>query len=241
MKKAIAIFGVFTLMLISLCSMATASTGDSSTPERGTIVEKGKKSYINKGVFSDELMDKIGNFMKEYKKRNPQATEDKMIKDLAAEIVNKQQKNVAFQASYYDDFYHLITKNLGPTEQQVYNSNPTYGNYVLLDAKLALDSAESKYTDLHNGKGDAYRHGLWQGLSAFHTTKDYAKAFGDAHENDFPGPQIETIMDLWNNSIGRDIGATKWAIWQVYSGVDDGMRIGSFRYIKNGNLVPTNQ
>lgn len=186
----------------------------------------------------------VGNIMSDYKKKNPRASNDKMIEAAALKIadgITKSRANGGIQITGYDDYDNLITKNLGPTEKQVFNSDPYQGALVLSDAKLALDSAKANYSDLHNGKGDAYRHGLWQGLSAFHTSISYAKAFGDAHEKDFPGPAIETEMDLYNNYSGRLIGDSKWIITSVYSGVKDGINKGKFKYIKNGKLVWTNQ
>lgn len=65
--------------------------------------------------------------------------------------------------------YSFLLNNLGSEEKKVFKSNPTNGILVVIDAATAAKSAENNYQDLWNGKGDAYRHGLWQGLSAFHT------------------------------------------------------------------------
>lgn len=241
-RVALSLFIVFFFSIV-MSSMALAKQ-EEPLKEKETKTQKIDKD--TKGVFSTDLLDEIGRLMDEFRANNPGADEDEVVRAVAEQIAdtignkdNKNKKDGVVSTSDYLD--NLITGSLGPTEKQVFNSNPLFGSYVLADAKLAKDSAEANYTDLHNGKGDAYRHGLWQGLSAFHTTKAYAKAFGDAHEKDFPGPQIETEMDLFNNSVGRDIGASKWFIWTVYSGVKDGVTEGKFKYIKNGVLVWTNR
>lgn len=214
----------------------------------------------DQGIFNPELLNAFDTiFNEERNKMNSNLSrisatnEDDIYKIVGERIANfmEMQENGEGESlqgialySAYDDLSSIINDKLGPTEQKVFKSNPLMGAYVLADAKLARDSAESNYTDLHNGKGDAYRHALWQGLSAFHTTKSYAKEFGDAHEVDFPpakGSELETTMDYFNNSVGRDIGDSKWIITSVYSGIKDAVSDGSLKYIKNGKLVYTNQ
>ena len=59
---------------------------------------------------------------------------------------------------------------------------------------------------LHNGKGDAFRHSLFNALNTQTVGKDVTKKLGDAHEEDRPGqPANEKKMDLNNNEVGRDI------------------------------------
>jgi RHS repeat-associated protein len=58
----------------------------------------------------------------------------------------------------------------------------------------------------HNGPEDALRHALWNALMAQYLGPDEAKKFADAHER--PGGNAdERAMDLWNNVVGRSIGA----------------------------------
>ena len=137
--------------------------------------------------------------------------------------------------------YNFILENLGPAERKVFKSNPAKGMLVVIDAATATTSAENNYQDIWNGKGDAYRHGLWQGLSAFHTGVKYAKAFGDAHEADFPGSVTQTAMDLNNNAVGRNMGIKKGRTSEIYSAVKQGIASGKFLYIKNGKLVRTDK
>lgn len=244
MKKKVAIFCVTMFMFSGLSSTVIEAKQLTTTSQKVVSDKENEKKQINEneGVFSDTLLDEVGKLIKDYKVKNPKTSEDEIVKVVAEDIANRVNNiNKVGATSSTDYLDSLITGSLGPTEKNVFNSNPLFGAYVLADAKLAADSAAANYTDLHNGKGDAYRHGLWQGLSAFHVGATYAKSFGDAHEKDFPGPAIETTMDLFNNSVGRGIGSSKWTIWTVYSGVSAGITAGSFKYIKNGVLVYTNK
>jgi len=58
----------------------------------------------------------------------------------------------------------------------------------------------------HNDCRDAFRHAYWNALMGRHSESD-AKQAGDGHERTYPGPYKETYMDLYNNKVGRAIGA----------------------------------
>jgi len=58
----------------------------------------------------------------------------------------------------------------------------------------------------HNDCRDAFRHAYWNALMATHSESD-AKQIGDSHERTSVGPYKETYMDLYNNKVGREIGA----------------------------------
>ena len=58
----------------------------------------------------------------------------------------------------------------------------------------------------HNGILDCYRHVLWCALNAFDQGYELAKEYGDAHEEDENAPAAEREMDLYNNSLGYQIG-----------------------------------
>lgn len=246
MKQVIA--GIVVSVALILISGSNAFAAGNLTSATGNQVNAKSQltNQLTQGVFSEGIMNEVGKLMEEFKQKHPKTTDDEMVKAVAERIAtlymnskNKRQNDVGAQSA---SDYLPIAGSLGPTEKQVFDSNPVAGGYVLADAKLASDSAASKYPDsLHNGIGDAYRHGLWQALSAFHTGVDYAKKFGDAHEKDFPNPEPERTMDYTNNAVGRTIGSQKWFIWTVYSGVQEGINNGRFVYIKNGRLVPTNK
>lgn len=66
--------------------------------------------------------------------------------------------------------------------------------------------AAKKFPGQHNGEGDAVRHVYWSALNTLSENANLAKEFGDAHEQN-PGQDIaEKNMDLFNNSIGYQLG-----------------------------------
>ncbi len=93
--------------------------------------------------------------------------------------------------------------------------------YYLLSAKNASDKAEELFpTTLHNGKGDAYRHALWNALSTKRIGSVLTENLTDAHENrvsGYPFEFKEIQMDLYNNLIGRQIanGNPSEKFWEI--------------------------
>lgn len=82
------------------------------------------------------------------------------------------------------------------------------GHSVDKYAKQALSEASRRFPagELHNGRGDAFRHAYWNALMTRHLTSFFAELFATAHE-DSPGqPAAERAMDLHNNAEGRRIG-----------------------------------
>jgi hypothetical protein len=74
-------------------------------------------------------------------------------------------------------------------------------------AKVAGRAAEQRFSarELHNGRGDAYRHCYWNARMAIDMGIRTAKGFGDRHEQTPGQPAIEKEMDLRNNTLGRAI------------------------------------
>ena len=66
----------------------------------------------------------------------------------------------------------------------------------------------------YNNEGDAFKHCMFQAELTFWLGKDIAKFFGDMHEAKPSNPDKEKVMDLHNNSIGREIG--KPYFWQIF-------------------------
>jgi hypothetical protein len=69
---------------------------------------------------------------------------------------------------------------------------------------------EEKIKVQYNGKGDAYRHTLWNALGTAKLGKSLMKQLTDAHEVPDSGATnnpLEKAMDLHNNQIGRNIGS----------------------------------
>lgn len=68
---------------------------------------------------------------------------------------------------------------------------------------------ENRYNEwkLNDGHNDAFRHAYWNALMAKHLGQDFASQFATAHEGLPNNPQDRETMDLYNNSIGRQIAA----------------------------------
>ena len=84
-------------------------------------------------------------------------------------------------------------------------------NKVTLDATF---KAQQKYgfeigTGPHstwNNEADAFKHTYMQWYLSYYHGKPIAKILGDFHELEtWNGPKNERNMDLWNNSVGREI------------------------------------
>ena len=76
------------------------------------------------------------------------------------------------------------------------------------DSEKATAEARRRYPRSQSGgAGDAFRHALWSALMTRRAGVRLAKKFGDAHE-DFPANSAsDRAMDLYNNRVGREVGA----------------------------------
>ncbi|MBO6523243.1 MAG: hypothetical protein JJ971_05410 [Balneolaceae bacterium] len=100
------------------------------------------------------------------------------------------------------DVYDRLTVE----EKKLCWQNPTRCIGVYNLSIEAFEWAASVHTSgAHNGTQDALRHAMWNALMTYDYDKEYAKKWGDAHESGSSDPR-ETIMDLYNNSVGREIG-----------------------------------
>jgi len=59
----------------------------------------------------------------------------------------------------------------------------------------------------HNNEADAFKHAFMQAYLTLRFDRNISQMLGDFHEMETPtAPKSERNMDLWNNSIGREIG-----------------------------------
>lgn len=63
-----------------------------------------------------------------------------------------------------------------------------------------------KYTHIHNGKADAFRHTFWNALDSADFGKKITLLFTTAHEVGSSNHPLETQMDLHNNEQGASLG-----------------------------------
>ena len=59
----------------------------------------------------------------------------------------------------------------------------------------------------HNDRSDAFRHCFWSCCMTQKMGASQAQKFGDSHENYPDNPICEKNMDLFNNAVGRGLGA----------------------------------
>ncbi|KAI5817907.1 secreted protein [Pyronema omphalodes] len=76
-----------------------------------------------------------------------------------------------------------------------------HANEATLQAQLAYTPDQ-----LHNGRGDAFRHCYWNARMTIDMGGAQAKIFGDLHEMAPGQPQNERNMDLANNAMGIIVG-----------------------------------
>ncbi|GGK49915.1 DUF6973 domain-containing protein [Nocardia camponoti] len=58
-----------------------------------------------------------------------------------------------------------------------------------------------------DGQGDAYRHMYWNAMMTQKFGEDWAQTYATAHEKSAANDPQREAMDLWNNELGRKIGA----------------------------------
>lgn len=99
---------------------------------------------------------------------------------------------------------------LTPSEKWFLLTHPHLVGTIRDDANKALVEAQRRFAGarLHNGTGDAFRHCYWSALLGRDIGKDNATEFTTAHESWSGNPPRERAMDLHNNAIGVDIGAS---------------------------------
>ncbi len=71
--------------------------------------------------------------------------------------------------------------------------------------KYGFEIGEGEHATWNN-EADAFKHAYMQWMLDYYAGSDTAKSLGDMHEDETPyAPYGERNMDLWNNSIGREI------------------------------------
>lgn len=82
-----------------------------------------------------------------------------------------------------------------------------------------------------NGKGDAYRHALWNALGAKRLGNTLMEELATAHEDKLPSYEYsykEDEMDLFNNEVGRGLSNESGKLWQA---VKSAIESGDLRYL----------
>jgi len=138
--------------------------------------------------------------------------------------------------------------NLTPAEKQFIEEHPLAAWHFWQDAAKAIREACRRYpTEIHNGRGDAFRHAYWSALMTKHCGPLLASKFGFAHEAVPPGdgehsvlvgtrclttqPRPEREMDQYNNAVGRHIALSNLGAQdgQLAEEVEHALKIGQLR------------
>jgi hypothetical protein len=95
----------------------------------------------------------------------------------------------------------------GLSEEVVALLNPIDALRALQARDEAFARTAELYPDVghHNNEADAFRHAFWNYRMSQLMGAGEAKKFGDAHERDSGNAQGETLMDLYNNDVGRSL------------------------------------
>jgi hypothetical protein len=197
---------------MSVISCTNTELEDLSTPknELQQNLDNDDISYVGSDTQMGDYLDEVANQIRAYKKVNPDAN-DNELNLLAEKILHNptlKAKHMNARTAYTDmDGY--VNGYLNAQERALYNSNKAKALLCMANGKFALSYAESNYIGgvLHNGNGDAFRHTLWNFGMTIDVGSSFAKTWSDAHEYGTSGqPAIEKTMDLYNNSVGIQLG-----------------------------------
>ncbi|MFC6011183.1 DUF6973 domain-containing protein [Nocardia lasii] len=109
--------------------------------------------------------------------------------------------------------------------------------------------AASEYspTTIADGQADAYRHMYWNALMSQKFGEDWAETYATAHEKTGGNIPQREAMDLWNNELGRKIGAenpnaTPEQLQElVRQEIESGQAVVITAKDHNGNALPANE
>jgi hypothetical protein len=146
-----------------------------------------------------------------------------------------------FEINSIDIYYQTDSyrSQMSQSELAIFdNMLPNKQMWYLSSAYKALNKSNELFpntvTDpfsLYNGRGDAFRHALWNTLSSLTVGVSLTNQLTTAHENrpyDYPNHYKEKYMDLYNNQQGRAIAS--------YSNLNNAVNNVLISF-NNGNLV----
>lgn len=128
-------------------------------------------------------------------------------------------------------------------EIQIFNSIlKTRQLMYLAAAKKAIDKSYEYFPNTastpcndRSGKGDAFRHALWNGFSSLMIGHSLTEQLTTAHENRPPTylySYKESEMDLYNNQKGRNVSAYS-NLSNITSNILQLHQAGGMRYLNN--------
>ena len=185
-----------------------------ATTETKALLE----NYLNQNTVDNALLDEAEQFVTEL-------IDTSIILNInASDIWFNDYENFRAQMSNSE---RSIFDSILPNRQMLY----------MVSAKKALDISVELFpvsqipSNLHNGKGDAFRHALWNAYCTGFFGATLTEQLTTAHEAKIdpnnPFPQKEIDMDLYNNDKGRIIGG-----YSNYNNVENNV----LDYLNDGGL-----
>lgn len=154
------------------------------------------------------------------------------------------------------DLYDTDLFKLNGLEQKLCRAHRVVCVRVAIAAFKARGASQAEYRDGNvGGRIDCFRHTYWNAAMTRAVGADYAKQWGDAHENGYPEnratpkDRLLSDMDFFNNDVGRKIGKThaKSSDAETKRAVRAAIEDGDVRAVRydlgdrNGTLVPSSQ
>lgn len=216
-KKVIGL-ALASTMVLNLCVTAFADTGyvgiqsvnlNATEIDYASIVERLELndlvSYLrtvessNPNISQSDLEEKLKM------KVLQEGVEENIISiDSSGNLLFKTNNNRGISTRSYGDL-PIVKNKLGPNEKRVFNKSLVKGVNVLSAAQSAMNNYK-RYYDSDYGweddNADAFRHASWMAIATHYVGDNYAREFGIAHEEDYPGSDLAKRMDLNNNNVG---------------------------------------
>lgn len=229
------------LLVLSLASVTSYAA-------QSTVTEATATNNYNSNVAAS--LDNIADKIRDYKEKNPNANDtelNKYAETLLQTDVKQSPQSVSRAAvsSVYTDMDGYVNGYLNPQENALYNSNRAKALLCMANGKKAISATQERYKNLeavvHNGNGDAFRHAIWNFGMTNDVGADFAKKWSDAHEyGAVVNNPIERSMDLYNNSIGINLGKNNPTVLLTSTFANltqQQVRAGKMKVISNGKLI----
>ncbi len=178
---------------------------------------------------------------------------DFLNQDDAYFIANFQAGWPTFASEPWARILRFDSELSNPSEWFLAFRYPVAAIRVMINSQTASTYAQSLYPNHGpDDLGNAFKHAFWSALNTVDLLvgADLAKRFTDAHENTEGQPEIEKIMDLFNNSVGIDIGVrlfeptslpqTPVVITEIKNQIEAAVLIGHLKYNCFGILIFSN-
>ena len=183
-------------------------------------------NYLNQ---NPTVKNQIRNYLK-----NNNLSEESTI--FTKELIDSSRLLEINSMEVWND-YNKFVSQMSISEKAIFeNQLANRKLWYMVSAKKAFDKANELYPNsTHNGKGDAFRHALWNGLCALTLAGNLGEQLTTAHENkpsQYTYNYKETEMDLYNNQKGRQIALIS-NLRNLTDNVLQYLNNGYLRYLNN--------